>query len=110
MKTRWKILIGLGLVIALSLLAAILRHYQLRFAVERYVAELKAKGELIELAQVIPTPVPPDKNSAPLILKAVALLNTNSDVLSTNFPLAMHEVAPGKAMIGWQQSEIRDSI
>ncbi len=109
MKTHRKILIIGGIVLGVAILIPVIRHYQLRAATEAYIAELRTKGEPIDLAQVIPTPVSPDKNSAPIILKAVALLNTNSDVLSTNSPLAMHEVAPGKAMVGWQQSEIRDS-
>ena len=63
----------------------------------------------MELAQVIPPPVPPEQNSAPLFLKAAALLTTNDDVLNNNPPPAMRGVAPGKAMVGWAQPEIRSS-
>ena len=55
MKTRWKILIVAGLVFSPAILIPVTRHYQLRFAVESYIAELKARGEPMELAQVIPT-------------------------------------------------------
>jgi len=61
----------------------------------------------MELAQVIPPPVPPEQNSAAIFLKAASLLNNNWNVLGSNPPPAMHMVAPGKAMIGWTQPEIR---
>jgi len=106
MKLRWKILAGLAVVAGITLLAAVVHHFQLKTAVERYKAELRAKGEPMELAQVIPPPVPPEQNSAALFLKAVSLFNTN-DILIDNPPPAMHGVAYGKAMVGWEQPEIR---
>jgi hypothetical protein len=108
MSRRRKILIVAGIAVGVAILMPVVRHYQLRFAVASYIAKLKAKGEPMELAQVIPPPVPPEKNTAPQFLKAVALLSTNDDVLTTNPPSAMHGVAPGKAMVGWMQSEIRN--
>ena len=70
MKARGKIWIAVGIALILAVLTPCIHHYQLRFAVEKYIAELKAKGEPMELAQVIPPPVPPEKNSAPLFWKA----------------------------------------
>jgi hypothetical protein len=109
MSRRRKILIVAGIVFGVAILIPVIRHYQLRFAVANYVAELKAKGEPMDLAQVIPPPVPPEQNSALLFLKAAALLTTNDDVLNNNPPPAMRGVAPGKAMVGWTQPEIRGS-
>jgi hypothetical protein len=110
MKTRWKILIAVGIVFGVAILISVIHHYQLRAATESYIAELKAKGEPMELAQAIPPPVPPEQNSASFFLRAVALLTTNyDDVLSTNPPVAMHGVAPGKAVVSWEQPEIRDT-
>jgi len=108
MNCRRKILIALGVMLGLAILIPVVHHYQLRAATEAYIAELKAKGEPMDLAQVIPTPVPQEKNSAPLFLKAVSLLSTNDydGVLFSNPPPAMHEVAPGKAMVGWAQPDI----
>ena len=107
MSRRKKSLIAVSAVFAAMILIPVIRHYQLRFAVESYVAQLKAKGEPMELAQVIPPPVPREQNSAPLFLKAAALLTTNDDVLINNPLPAMRGVAPGKAMVGWTQSAIR---
>ena len=109
MKTRWKSLIGVAGLAAGMVLVAVARHFQLKAAVNRYQAELKAQGEPMELAQVVPPPVPPEQNAAPLFLKAAGLLAKNNDVLSTNPPWAMRGVAPGKAMAGWAQQEIRSS-
>jgi transposase len=107
MKAREKIWSAVGGALILALLILIIHHYQLRFAVKNYIAELKAKGEPMELAQVIPPPVPPDKNSAPLFWKAIARFATNNDVLTTNWLTPMQEIAPGKAVISWAQPDIR---
>ena len=107
MSLRRKILIVAGIVLGLAILIPVIRHYQLRFAVASYVAELKAKGEPMELAQVIPPPVPPEQNGAPIFLKAASLLDTNWNVLGSNSPPAMLMVAPGKAMIESAQPDIR---
>ena len=63
MSRRLKILIAVGIVLGLAILVPVIHHYQLR-AARKYIAELKAQGEPMELAQVIPPPVPPDKNGA----------------------------------------------
>jgi hypothetical protein len=108
MSCRRKILIVVGAALAAAVLIPAIRHYQLKAAVNRYRADLKAKGEPMELEQVIPPTVPPEQNGAAIFLKAASLLDTNWNVLGSNPPPAMRMVAPGKAMIGWRQPEIRD--
>jgi len=58
----------------MAILVPVIRHYQLRFAVANYVAELKAKGEPMELAQVISPPTSPEQNGVPFIRNALANL------------------------------------
>src|SRR5208282_2675128 len=107
MSRRRKILITAGIIFGAAILIPVIRHYQLRFAVANYVAELKAKGEPMELAQVIPPPVPPEQNGVPLIMNSLTNLeNKYNSICQTNSPPAMREVSPGKAMIGWQQPKI----
>ncbi len=108
MSRRRKILIVAGIVLGVAILIPIIRHYQLRFAVANYVAELKAKGEPMDLAQVISPPLPPEQNSAPIFLKAASLLDTdtNWNVLGSNPPPAMLMVLPGKAMVESAQPDI----
>ena len=105
-------MIGAGIVLGLSILIPVIHHYQLRFAVEKYISELKAKGEPMELAQVLPPLVPPDQNGAAALLEADALFDrlfsADKSMLETNFVYGMRMVAPGRAMIRWQQPDIRD--
>ncbi len=108
MSRSRKVLVALGIVLVAAILIPIIHHYQLRAAVNDYIVELKAKGEPMELSQVIPPPVPPEQNSASNFLKATSLLDTHWNVLGSNPPPVMRMVAPGKAMIGPAQIEIRD--
>jgi hypothetical protein len=62
----------------------------------------------MDLAQVIPQRLPPEKNSASQFLAAASLFVTNEDILTTNWPIGMRGVAPGKAQNIWRQNVIRD--
>lgn len=108
MKLRGKILLLGVTVLVAAVLVPMFYHYQLKAAVNSFRAELKAKGEPMELAEVIPARVPPDKNSAAQFLAATSLFATNESVLTTNWPIGMRSVAPGKAQVLWQQNFIRD--
>jgi hypothetical protein len=55
---------------------------------------------------VIPPPVPPEQNGADTFRQAAALISTDTSWLRTNQPAGMKMVAPGKAMICWQQPEV----
>ena len=105
-----KVLIVAGIVFGVAILIPVIRHYQLRFAVASYIAELKAKGEPMDLEQVIPPPVPSEKNGLPFITNALANLTLKyGNVATSNPPPAMFMVAPGRAMVGWQQPDLRIS-
>ena len=108
MSRRRKILMVAGIVLGVTILIPVIRHYQLRFAVASYIAELKAKGELMELAQVIPPPTPPEQNGVPFITNALANLKSEG-LVANNPPPAMLMVARSRAMIGWQQPDLRIS-
>jgi hypothetical protein len=62
----------------------------------------------MDLAQVIPQPVSAERNGVPFITNALADLESDSTAV-TSPPPAMSMVAPGRAMIGWQQPDIRSS-
>lgn len=96
----------LGACVLVLLLVPVVRHYQLRATARAYVAQLRAQGEKLDLAEVVPPSVPPEQDSSALLLQAIALLDRDKNVLSTNPPLAMHMVAPGRARISWQQPAI----
>jgi hypothetical protein len=104
MNLRRKILIVAGAVFGAAILIPVIHHYQLRFAEAAYIAKLKAQGEPMELAQVIPPPVPASQNSADAFLKSVALFNADKSLLGTNYISGMKMVAPGKAATRFQQA------
>jgi hypothetical protein len=68
-----KILIVLGMLVGLGILAGYIRHRQLRAAVDSYLAELKAKGEPLDLAQILPPTLPLEKNGGDTLLEAMVL-------------------------------------
>ncbi len=109
MNRRRIILIVVGVALAAAILIPVIRHYQLRAATEAYIAQLKAQGEPMELVQVLPPPVPPEQNSADTFRSAAALFESDTSLLQTNYAYGMKMVAPGKAMICWQQPDVRDN-
>ena len=108
MSRRRKTLIVMCVALTVAILIPVIHYYQLRAAVNAYIAALKAKGEKLELSQVIPPRLPPEKNSASQFLVATSLFATNESVLTTNRPIGMRGVAPGKAQVLWRQNYIRD--
>ena len=107
MSRRGKILLIVGVALVAAIFIPVIHHYQLRSATEAYIAQLKAQGEPMELAQVIPPPVPPEQNSADTFRKAAALLDEDQGFLGTNYGVdCMRMVAPGKAMICSRQPEV----
>ncbi len=102
MNLRRKTLIVAGAAFGVAILISVVHHYQLRFAEASYIAKLEAQGEPLELAQVIPAPVPQQQNSASNFLKAVALFAADKSLLETNEISGMKMVAPGKATTRFQ--------
>src|ERR1039457_434597 len=104
MKARWKILIAVGIFLALlagSLLVT--AHLQPDNALEAYKKSLREKGEKLEISEVLPPPVAPESNSVNAVEDAFAMFVSRLE----NIPDAMKMVAPGKALIGSRQPEAR---
>lgn len=96
------ILIAIFLIPTLWLLVS---HILAKHALERYKVQLRAAGEKLTIDELLPPYVPPDKNGAKLFTQAFPYLHFEG-LFDSNPPPATRMVAPGKAMIGWQQSEI----
>jgi len=73
-------------------------------AADEYKARLRADGEKLNVAELIPPPVNPESNGVEFFNQIGPLLG--SGMLESNDPPVMRMVSPGKAMIGWQQAEI----
>jgi hypothetical protein len=109
MTRRSKILIIGAAVLIVVVLISVIHHYQLRAATEAYIAQLKVRGEPMELAQVIPPPVPAEQNSADTIRTAAEFIDADTHLDYTNYAYGMQMVAPGKAIVCWHQSDVRNN-
>ena len=104
MKLRWKILIAAA--VFLVLMAAsmmVTMHVQPQNEVEAYKKSLRAKGEKLELSEVLPPPAAPEDNSADAVQDAFRTFGSSD----ARVPDAMKMVAPGKAMTGWNRMDAR---
>ena len=105
MKRRWKILLWLGIV--LVLLAGsfwVTLHVKPENELEAYKKQLRSQGEKLEMAELIPPPPAPQDNCLEAVTNAFAILS----VVEAKMPQAMTLVAPGKALVGWQQPDARN--
>jgi hypothetical protein len=107
MSRHRKILIVMGVVLAVAILIPVIHHYQLRAATEAYIAELKTRGEPMELAQVIPLPAPPDQNGVLFITNALANLKYES-VAGSNTPPAMRMIVSPEKLFYEMVTDARD--
>ena len=106
MKRRWKILIGLGILLVLlcaSLFVSL--HVQPANEVEAYKQLLRAKGEKLHWSELVTRPAAAEDNSADAVQKAFSMFDSGSELM----PYAMQMVGPGRALVGWQQPDARNS-
>ena len=110
MKHRKRnVLIVVVSVLGLVVLDIYLMHNRQVGALDAYRRVLTSNGEKLTIVGNIPKPVPEDQNGAPIVLAAMRLLSSDESAVTSNPPPAMQMVAPGRAMIGWQQPDIRSS-
>lgn len=105
MKTRWKILIAVGTFLVLLTGSMIFStHFQPENAVEACKKALRERGEKLEISEVVPPPAAPESNSVNAVEDAFQMFVPGLE----NIPNAMTMVAPGRAMVGWEQPDARD--
>jgi hypothetical protein len=103
MSRRWKIIIIVAVVLVLAAGSALVSlHVQPGNEVEAYKKMLRAKGEKLELAEVLPPPASPAENGADAFLDAAGLFSSAVD----NYAV-MQMVGPGRAMVCWRQPDVR---
>ncbi len=74
--------------------------------VERYKERLRVAGEKLTVEELVPPRVSPESNGVPIFEEAVSNLVLDTTVFGYNPPHPMVMVAPGHAMIRWQQPDI----
>ena len=104
MKTRWKILSAVGIFLALAFVVSLVSlRLQPESQLETYKKLLRAQGEKLELREVLPPPVAPESNSVSAVEEAFRRFGSGSE----KYPDVMKMVAPGKAIVSWQQPDVR---
>jgi hypothetical protein len=81
-------------------------YFRVRYALTNYRHQLIASGEKLAVAELIPPVIPESSNGATRFLRAAALLPAKLALWETNPPNPMSMIAPGKAMVCWQQPEV----
>jgi hypothetical protein len=103
---RWKILIGIVVVlISLTGIELATIGHGPKEEVEAYKKSLIAKGEKLEISELLPPAVPRGQNGADVVIEALNMSTTED--YSNSVP-AMRMIAPGKAIVCFEQSEICD--
>jgi len=97
---------GVALVVGGLIVVACVVHYRGKWALERYQRELLAQGEKLTIEELTEEAVMPENNGAP-IFSQVMFHWPGANLLETNAPPAMRAIAPGKAMVGWAQPDVR---
>jgi hypothetical protein len=105
-KWQVKLLLGLGIILLMLTAWFLSSSIRSKNAVERYKAQLRAAGEKLSVDDLIPPHPNPEKNGVLFFDDACRYMNSSAGVLQSNAPPVMRMIAPGKAMVGWQQNEI----
>jgi hypothetical protein len=97
--------LGLGILLTALLILNWSCHYR---SVARYQQQLLRAGEKLKLEELLPPPTPPDQNGAPLFRETIANWGPGyTNLLDKNAPVGMRMIAPGKAIVGWAQPDVR---
>ena len=104
MRHRWKILMAVaGFLVLISGSLVVTQRIEPGNELGAYKMRLRARGEKLDLAEVLPAPVAPEDNAASAVEQALALFGPGTEKV----PDAMTMVAPGRALAGWSQPEVR---
>lgn len=105
---RWKILIGIALVfVGLTGIELAMVGSGPEKEVEAYKKSLIANGEKLQISELVPPPVAPEQNGADIVKDALGLLRPEDDEYSNSIP-AMQMIGPGKAIVCFEQPDVRD--
>jgi len=104
MRRQWKILMAVaGFLVLISGSLVVTQRIEPGNELGAYKMRLRARGEKLDLAEVLPSPVAPEDNAAGAVEQAFALFGSGTEEV----PDAMTMVAPGRARAGWSQPEVR---
>ena len=103
MSTRTKVIATSAVVLALLVAWPVASHHRAKRKVEDYQRQLKARGEKLEIAELTPPHSADDFRTSADLMRAASYMRSSSPSYS-NLPPTMKFVAPGKALVSWQQA------
>jgi hypothetical protein len=98
-RQRWKIVIGLAVLLLLPVAAGWIAHLRARQRLLNYRNELLARGEKLAIKDHIPPAPTNGVNGGPALMLAAGRLSFPYQLL----PSAMKAMRPGTARVAWQQ-------
>src|SRR6266536_5446869 len=109
-QRRYRLILAILIVLGLGTLFVGLQIVRGKRALRSYKVELAQKGERLLTTELAP-PVSAEANQAAnRLVQAASQLPQNGPVLLMNPPPMMRLVAAGKAMVGWRQPAIRNTM
>src|SRR5215469_5599205 len=105
---RWwaKLLLVVGVCVALSCVVASVFCIRSRSSVEAYKDQLRAAGEILDVKALVPPRPDPASNGVTFFDNASGFLNSGAGIFESNSPSSMRMVAVGRAAAGWQEEEV----
>lgn len=98
-----KILLGLFLMVIMGAALLIYTQNSSRRKLEAYEQQLRAQGEKLEVAELVPVAPEGSYAAAQTFMSSVGMMRN-----ITNMPPAMKMIAPGRALVAWQQEALPD--
>jgi hypothetical protein len=99
---RRKILLGLAVLVLLVAAFAVTEHLRGRWALQRELADLRARGESVDVTELTPLMPPTDQDGGSVFLGAAGQLAGKSQVVS-DVPGAWKPIAPGKVRLATRE-------
>ena len=107
MRRRWKIVIAAAVVLPVLIWLWIGNLGSAsEKEVEAYKKSLIARGEKLEISQILPPPVPPAQNGADVFNQAAGLLTDPANDEPQLVP-AMRMIGPGSAIVCFREPDVR---
>ena len=97
---KW--LLGMGLPL-MAVAGLFLGFFSVRWQLDHYRAQLRAKGVKLTVAELVPPWPAPEANAGPALAVLARDLGSGS-LLPEEFVGAMRLVAPGRARAAWRQA------
>ena len=100
MSRRNKVLAAILFLLALTIGWPVAAHYRAQWRLTKCRHELEAKGEKLEILQLVPK-MPPDSDNAARDLIGVGRFPTTW--LMSNYAPVMRYIAPARALVAWRE-------